>query len=148
MRKVCKCHGLSGSCALKTCWMKMPTFRQVGNRLKEQFDGAIRVIISNDGKNIIPEGKTIKPPSEHDLVYSDNSPNFCKKNRKVGSLGTHDRECDPDSEGVGGCDLLCCNRGYTQNEVLLRENCKCRFIWCCEVHCEICESTVTVNRCL
>ncbi|GFS22511.1 protein Wnt [Elysia marginata] len=148
MRTVCKCHGLSGSCALKTCWKKMPTFREVGNRLKAQFDGAIRVIISNDGKNIMPEGKTIKPPSEYDLVYSDNSPNFCKRNRKVGSLGTQDRECDPNSEGVGGCDLLCCNRGYTTREVLVRENCKCRFIWCCDVQCEICESTKVVHRCL
>ncbi|GFO37628.1 protein wnt [Plakobranchus ocellatus] len=148
MRKVCKCHGLSGSCTLKTCWKKMPTFREVGNRLKDKFDGAIRVIISNDGKNIIPEGRTIKPPSQSDLVYSDTSPNFCKKNRKVGSLGTQDRECDPDSEGVGGCDLLCCNRGFTKNEVLVKENCKCRFVWCCDVTCETCESTKLVHRCL
>ncbi|CAG5128214.1 unnamed protein product, partial [Candidula unifasciata] len=148
MRKECKCHGLSGSCALKTCWKKMPPFRDVGSRLKERFDGAIRVIISNDGKNIIPDGVTIKPPSQQDLVYSDPSPDFCKRSKKVGSLGTKGRECDPDSMGVGGCDLLCCNRGYSKTQVKVRENCKCRFMWCCEVICETCESTKIVHQCL
>ncbi|CAL1546895.1 unnamed protein product, partial [Lymnaea stagnalis] len=147
MRRECKCHGLSGSCTLKTCWKKMPPFREVSNRLKERFDGAIKVIISNDGKNIIPEGSTIKPPSKQDLVYSDPSPDFCKKNKNVGSLGTKGRECDPESMGVGGCDLLCCNRGYTKQQVTLRENCKCRFLWCCEVVCETCETTKVIHRC-
>lgn len=147
MRRECKCHGLSGSCTLKTCWMKIPSFREVGNRLKERFDGSIKVIISNDGKYILPEGSTIKPPSEEDLVYSDPSPDFCKKNPKVGSLGTKGRECDPDSMGVGGCDLLCCNRGYTKTHVTVDENCNCRFIWCCEVLCKTCKTVKTLHRC-
>lgn len=44
MRTDCKCHGLSGSCTLRTCWRKMPSLRDVGNRLKEKFDGAAKVI--------------------------------------------------------------------------------------------------------
>ncbi|XP_070182595.1 protein Wnt-6-like, partial [Littorina saxatilis] len=148
MRQECKCHGLSGSCTLKTCWMKMPTFRDVGDRLKEKFDGAAKVIISNDGKGLLPEGETIKPPSKDDLVYSEDSPNFCNRKRKVGSLGTKGRECNPTSMGVGGCDLLCCNRGYNKEQVTVRENCKCRFMWCCEVICETCVSVKTIHRCL
>ncbi|KAI8775893.1 protein Wnt-1 [Biomphalaria glabrata] len=147
MRKECKCHGLSGSCALKTCWRKMPPFRDVGNRLKERFDGAIKVIISNDGNSIIPDGKDLKSPSKLDLVYSDTSPDFCKKNKKLGSLGTKGRECDPESPGVGGCDLLCCNRGYSKEQVTVMEYCKCRFHWCCEVICDTCEVTKILNRC-
>jgi hypothetical protein len=44
MRTECKCHGLSGSCTLRTCWRKLPLFRDVATRLKEKFDGAAKVI--------------------------------------------------------------------------------------------------------
>ncbi|XP_025086682.1 protein Wnt-6-like [Pomacea canaliculata] len=148
MRQECKCHGLSGSCTLKTCWMKMPAFRDVGDRLKARFDGAAKVIISNDAKELLPEGETIKPPSKEDLVYSEESPNFCNRKRKVGSLGTKGRECDPNSMGVGGCDLLCCNRGHSKEQITVKENCKCRFMWCCEVQCETCTTVKTIHRCL
>ncbi|CAJ0924709.1 unnamed protein product [Ranitomeya imitator] len=43
MRVECKCHGVSGSCEVKTCWKAMPPFRKVGNVLKEKFDGATEV---------------------------------------------------------------------------------------------------------
>uniref|UniRef100_A0A1B0D4T4 Protein Wnt n=1 Tax=Phlebotomus papatasi TaxID=29031 RepID=A0A1B0D4T4_PHLPP len=47
MRKECKCHGMSGSCTVKTCWMRLPNFRVVGDNLKDRFDGASRVMVSN-----------------------------------------------------------------------------------------------------
>ncbi|KAK6172045.1 hypothetical protein SNE40_018009 [Patella caerulea] len=148
MRKECKCHGLSGSCTLETCWLKMPVFREVGDRLKQKFDGGAKVISSNDGKHLIPEGETIKPPSREDLVYTEESPDFCKRNKKEGSLGTKGRSCDPNSMAVGGCDLLCCGRGFSRKQVTLHENCKCRFMWCCEVICDTCVNIKTETRCL
>ncbi|XP_046558337.1 protein Wnt-6-like [Haliotis rubra] len=147
MRKECKCHGLSGSCTLKTCWRKMPVFKTAGDVLKKKFDGGAKVIITNDGKGLIPEGDTIKPPAKDDLVYSEESPNFCKRSKRLGSLGTRHRECNPDSQDVSGCDLMCCGRGYTKTEVTVKKNCKCQFIWCCEVECETCVSVETVYRC-
>ncbi|CAH1788770.1 unnamed protein product [Owenia fusiformis] len=147
MRKECKCHGLSGTCTLKTCWRKMPIFRHVGNIIKKAFDSSAKVQITNDGKRIIPEKDSIKRPTREDLVYSEKSPSYCNKNRKYGSLGTRGRECDPNHEGVGGCGILCCNRGYTKNQITVRENCKCRFHWCCEVICETCVTKKTVHKC-
>ncbi|XP_031369961.1 protein wingless-like isoform X4 [Apis dorsata] len=44
MRQECKCHGMSGSCTVKTCWMRLPNFRVVGDNLKDRFDGASRVM--------------------------------------------------------------------------------------------------------
>lgn len=47
MRQECKCHGMSGSCTVKTCWMRLPNFRLVGDNLKDRFDGASHVMVSN-----------------------------------------------------------------------------------------------------
>lgn len=51
MREECKCHGMSGSCSVKTCWMRLPNFRVIGDSLKDRFDGASRVQVSNSLRN-------------------------------------------------------------------------------------------------
>lgn len=148
MQTDCKCHGLSGSCTLRTCWRKMPNFRDVGNKLKERFDGAAKVIAGNDGKSFIPEGETIKPPGRFDLVYSEESPSFCAPNNTLGSFGTQGRLCDEKSLGEEGCGILCCGRGYKKFYKTERKNCRCKFVWCCEVKCEICTETKAISSCL
>ncbi|EDW77897.2 uncharacterized protein Dwil_GK24299, partial [Drosophila willistoni] len=45
----CKCHGMSGSCQLKTCWKSAPDFHVVGKVIKHQFRKAILVDQSNLG---------------------------------------------------------------------------------------------------
>jgi wingless-type MMTV integration site family protein 1 len=49
MRQECKCHGMSGSCTVRTCWMRLPSLRVVSDNLKDRFDGASRVMVSNSG---------------------------------------------------------------------------------------------------
>ncbi|CAG7716558.1 unnamed protein product [Allacma fusca] len=147
MRLVCKCHGLSGSCTLKTCWQKVPTFREIGETLKIRFDGAAKVIPGNDGKSVIPAVPTIKPAEKEDLIYFDESQDFCKSNKKTGSFGTHGRQCNSSSIGVDGCDLLCCGRGYVSKMVKVKEYCRCKFQWCCEVTCDTCTKRKTVSTC-
>lgn len=144
----CKCHGLSGSCTVKTCWLKMPSFREVSTRLREKFDGAYKVVLRNDGNSFMPETENVKQPSKYDLVYSDDSADFCAPNIRTGSLGTQDRECNATSMGVDGCDLLCCSRGHKHHIVSEWVNCKCVFKWCCEVTCEKCLEKREVNTCL
>ncbi|EPY79408.1 protein Wnt-6 precursor [Camelus ferus] len=82
-RTECKCHGLSGSCALRTCWQKLPPFREVGARLLERFHGASRVMGTNDGKALLPAVRTLKPPGRADLLYAADSPDFCAPNRRT-----------------------------------------------------------------
>lgn len=54
MKTQCKCHGVSGSCELKTCWKAMPTFREIGLTLKEKFDGATEVVLDDKARKLVP----------------------------------------------------------------------------------------------
>jgi wingless-type MMTV integration site family, member 7 len=44
----CKCHGVSGSCAMKTCWKSLPPFRIIGNALKKKYNKAKMAQVIND----------------------------------------------------------------------------------------------------
>ena len=147
MKKAYKCHGMSGSCTVTTRWYKLPSFREVGAILKDKFDGAIKVMPTNDGRSFTPEISSIKPPSSEDLVYLEESPNFCEADRLTGSLGTQGRECNITSKGIDGCDLLCCGRGARKEQILVNKTCNCRFNWCCEVTCAVCPQKVPIYTC-
>ncbi|CAG7716557.1 unnamed protein product [Allacma fusca] len=159
MRRQCKCHGMSGSCTMKTCWMRLPNLREVGNSIKDRFDGASRVLISNAGSlrdfgrrtrykfQLKPYNPDHKPPSKKDLVFFEDSPNFCDKDARYGVSGTVGRACNVSSMGVDGCDLMCCGRGYTVSVKTVVERCKCTFKWCCQVECKNCTVTRTYYTC-
>ncbi|XP_052851860.1 protein Wnt-6 isoform X1 [Drosophila gunungcola] len=148
MRLECKCHGLSGSCTVKTCWLKMPPFREVAGRLRDRYDSARKVTLRNDGNSFMPEIPHTRPANKYQLVFADDSPDFCTPNAKTGALGTQGRECNVTSSGSDRCDRLCCNRGHTRRIVEEQTNCKCVFKWCCEVTCEKCLEHRAVNTCL
>lgn len=158
MRQECKCHGMSGSCTVRTCWMRLPSFRTVGDFLKDRFDGASRVVYANKGSNrashradprhMEPENPAHKPPSAMDLVYFEKSPNFCSYTGKTGTLGTSGRTCNSSSPGLDGCELLCCGRGFKTRAETVTERCHCTFHWCCHVSCLNCTSTRTLHQCL
>jgi len=40
VRLRCKCHGVSGSCDLKTCWKVHPSVRTLGKIFRSKFDQA------------------------------------------------------------------------------------------------------------
>lgn len=143
----CKCHGITGDCAIKTCWRTMDVFTRIGKALKDRFDGATQVKYVKRKRKLRPKNKHLKPPSKTDLVYINMSPDFCKHNLKEGSLGTKGRLCNRTSDGTDGCQLMCCGRGYYTNIKEVVEECNCKFIWCCRVECEKCVYQREFNYC-
>jgi len=142
----CKCHGVSGSCSTVTCWQRLPAFREVGDILKDKYDGATEVRVARRGK-LRARYRRYKRPTTDDLVYIQESPDYCRKNTTLGSSGTTGRACERSSQGTDGCGLLCCGRGYNTQHVTVEERCSCKFIWCCKVKCKTCVRSKIVHTC-
>nr|XP_033324648.1 uncharacterized protein LOC117219545 isoform X2 [Megalopta genalis] len=252
----CKCHGVSGSCTVRTCWRTLPSFRQIGDALMKKYYRARPVvaitpppppimqvisrnwveactaasrnpsdynvaisdrciaelltlrqlnnsrrwyftsldtlhltsaemspILGNDAKtqgkpNDVgksrhdrqPPKKAIKPrrphlvlkrtkssggsaigqkriPKRSELVFLQPSPNYCEPDLAQGSLGTQGRYCNRTSKGTDGCDLMCCGRGYNTHQFTRTWQCRCKFHWCCRVHCETCTERTEEYTC-
>jgi wingless-type MMTV integration site family protein 5 len=143
----CKCHGVSGSCSLKTCWNQLPKFRETGNRLKDRYDGATEVAFNRQGIKLIQTNKQYNKPTKEDLMYLDVSPDYCLPNLETGSLGTAGRFCNRSSAGMDGCNLMCCGRGYNTYKSTVTERCHCKFHWCCYVKCKTCKRELDVHTC-
>ncbi|XP_073429473.1 protein Wnt-16 isoform X1 [Dendrobates tinctorius] len=144
----CRCHGVSGSCAVKTCWKSMSSFEKIGNYLKDKYENSVQISDRMKQKVRRKEKNHRKiPVRKEDLVYTNRSPNYCVEDLKLGISGTHGRECNRTSEGPDGCNLLCCGRGYNTHVVRHVERCECKFVWCCYVRCRRCESMTDVHTC-
>lgn len=106
----CKCHGMSGSCQLKTCWKSAPDFRIVGKVLKHMFRNAVLVDQSNmgNGEPIIQPNLSgrRRPPRkamnqyrskialENTLFYYQRSPTFCERDPSADIQGEMHFKCD------------------------------------------------------
>ncbi|XP_014109006.1 protein Wnt-11 isoform X3 [Parus major] len=140
----CKCHGVSGSCSIKTCWKGLQELQDIALDLKTKYLSATKVVHRPMGtrKYLVPKDIDIRPVKETELIYLQSSPDFCMKNEKVGSHGTQDRQCNKTSNGSDSCDLMCCGRGYNPYMDKVVERCHCKYHWCCYVTCKKCERTV------
>ncbi|KAK2176774.1 hypothetical protein NP493_642g01003 [Ridgeia piscesae] len=147
MRMMCKCHGVSGSCTVRTCWLAMQNFRKVGDHLRRRYNGATEVMMNQDGARLVVANQNYKRPTRSDIVYLEASPDYCLYNPGTGSLGTAGRECSKTSLGVDGCDIMCCGRGYDTRTVKRKRKCHCKFHWCCFVKCSTCERWTNVYTC-
>ena len=104
MKTLCKCHGVSGSCATQTCWRQLGEFRKTGKYLKKQYKRALRVDY-NDGQLDRPENlmsnridrvprqrdrramearKVKKTVKKRKLVFLQSSPDYCRMNITAG----------------------------------------------------------------
>ncbi|MBZ3883342.1 Protein Wnt-2 [Sciurus carolinensis] len=84
LKQECKCHGVSGSCTLRTCWLAMADFRKTGDYLWRKYNGAIQVVMNQDGTGFTVANKRFKKPTKNDLVYFENSPDYCIRDREAG----------------------------------------------------------------
>ncbi|CAH6778323.1 Wnt2 [Phodopus roborovskii] len=147
LKQECKCHGVSGSCTLRTCWLAMADFRKTGDYLWRKYNGAIQVVMNQDGTGFTVANKRFKKPTKNDLVYFENSPDYCIRDREAGSLGTAGRVCNLTSRGMDSCEVMCCGRGYDTSRVTRMTKCECKFHWCCAVRCQDCLEALDVHTC-
>ncbi|NXO26237.1 WNT9B protein, partial [Cisticola juncidis] len=150
LKTTCKCHGVSGSCAVRTCWKQLSPFHEIGRLLKLRYDDAVKVFsTSNDavghselaGPHRGPPGRQPALPRPTDLVYVEDSPSFCRPSKY--SLGTAGRTCSRE----GNCDSMCCGRGYNTQSRLVTFSCHCQVQWCCYVECQQCMQEEVVYSC-
>ncbi|XP_063236754.1 protein Wnt-10a [Bacillus rossius redtenbacheri] len=169
MQARCKCHGMSGSCELKTCWKAAPDFRAVGDALRQRYLSAVLVDQSNlgSGSPLLLGGRRqrdrrprkrphqrrrFRPGRRRDLalslLYYERSPNYCERDPAVDFAGTAGRTCNRTGASSDGCASLCCGRGYNVARERRVERCQCRFQWCCTVACQNCtvEEWITVCK--
>lgn len=153
--KVCKCHGLSGSCVEQTCWMALSSFRKVAEKLKEYYHTALRVdaltgATSGGAKpeHLVLQSNNSKKPHTHSLVYLNDSKAFCNRDPKLRIPGTRDRICNTTgSTEEDHCDVMCCGRGHDTHNLTEVVQCSCKFHWCCEVKCHECVNNVIRHTC-
>ncbi|PAA71892.1 hypothetical protein BOX15_Mlig027977g1 [Macrostomum lignano] len=175
----CKCHGVSGSCSLKTCWQQLLPFKLIGQRLLGLYDQAAKVKLATrgfglrlrrprKGRNSTAANRNSQSrnrrrrqrrqrrqrqrrrrrPLRSELVYIADSPDFCRPNHTLGIEGTRNRQCylNPEDPHTS-CSKLCCQRGYVSRLIKETHKCKCKFEWCCKIHCQQCVTQKVVQIC-
>ncbi|KAH8389665.1 hypothetical protein KR215_007712, partial [Drosophila sulfurigaster] len=164
LRTDCKCHGVSGSCVMKTCWTSLPPFSVIGDKLMQKYHKAktVQAVRGKRGLRLVLSrkkhaaaaagaGAAQKPalvwPKRMELVYLEASPNYCERSIQTGTLGTAGRPCNRSGHGPQSCDLLCCGRGHNTQHIRRKQQCRCQFHWCCSVECELCDENYEEFTC-
>jgi len=131
----CVCHGVSGSCTVKTCFKSVKDIEEIGKELQMRYDVAKRVKKGDNGK-LQPAEIGVPPLEASELAYCKFSPNFCKRNLTYGIYGSSGRQCFQNEESPSRCAVLCCGGPVIQRQVE-KQDTVCEFVWCCEVKCRV-----------
>ncbi|XP_061835287.1 protein Wnt-9a [Nerophis lumbriciformis] len=164
----CKCHGVSGSCTVQTCWRQLMPFHEIGKQLKQRYETSVKVGSSTNeatGEGDISasgraqhqqqqqQQQTPQHPHHHmsglsdqiprtmDLLHIEDSPSFCRPSKY--SSGTAARKCYKDKN----CDAICCGRGHNTQSREVTRPCQCQVRWCCYVECKQCTQREEVYTC-
>ncbi|XP_051514150.1 protein Wnt-8a-like [Myxocyprinus asiaticus] len=161
MKRICKCHGMSESCTIQTCWMQLSDFREIGNYLKVKHDQAHKLELDkrrmragNSADNRVAMADAFSSISLTELIYLQDSPDYCAKNMSLGFPGTEGRECVQIGESLTqwerrSCRRLCyeCGLRVEERRTEVVSSCNCKFHWCCTVKCENCSQTTVKHVC-
>lgn len=162
MKRICRCHGMSESCAMQTCWMQLAEFREVGNYLKVKHDQARKLEMDKRrmraGNSADNRGGAIADAfnsiARSELIYLEDSPDYCAKNLSLGLHGTEGRECLQSGNNLSqwekhSCRRLCHECGLRVEEIRTEivSSCNCKFHWCCTVKCENCTQIIVKYVC-
>ncbi|CAH1131547.1 unnamed protein product [Ceutorhynchus assimilis] len=162
MIKKCRCHGVSGSCSLQTCWMQLPPFHIISKKLKEKYRKARRLISENIeatialGNSVKREDRTSNFLAPEDsLVFLEQSLDYCLPDQTQNWPGTKGRFCSRTKSNrttaseKRSCRNLCRQCGYKvrREKMVVRKRCNCVFQWCCSVKCEMCSEIVEELYC-
>lgn len=152
LQRNCKCHGVTGSCNLKTCWKQLAPFEVVGSALKQKYRAAAQVTFLNNKLQERDNRNRYSQVTRKDLklVYLDSSPDYCVRNMTVGSPGMLRRTCRSDILSNGQCRSLCnsCNLRHRTEEHSKQVKCRCKFVWCCTVKCKLCTEKYSLTTCV
>ncbi len=143
--RYCKCHGVSGTCSVQTCYEKVPVIEEVSESLYIKYDGAVKVDLVNGSLQRV---STFPASSlqNTDLAYSDETPDLCVNATSEGVLGTAHRECDTFDRSPKSCSVLCCGRGHYEFTET-REERDCAFKFCCSIQCNTRLIVTKTTRC-
>ncbi|KAK5650545.1 hypothetical protein RI129_001574 [Pyrocoelia pectoralis] len=157
MIKKCKCHGVSGSCSLQTCWMHIAPFHKIAKVIRQRYKKAVKINVENRASDSMSSSSITKISdiSKHQLAFIETSPDYCLADSSMGWPGTKGRPCSRSRTETStrlekrSCKNLCrhCGHKVRRYKREIKMNCNCSFKWCCEVKCDICTETVVEFFC-
>lgn len=62
----------------------MSDFRKTGDYLRKKYNSAIQVTMNQDGTGFTVANKDFRKPTKTDLVYFENSPDYCVMDKSAG----------------------------------------------------------------
>lgn len=150
LKRECKCHGVTGSCNLKTCWRQLQPLDVIGSKLKLKYRNALRVQFVNNKLQEEVKNKVSSTRMDKKLVYLEASPDYCKRNNIRGSPGMLGRTCSSDDVTTNRCKSLChaCSLKSITVEHYKQIKCRCQFVWCCSVKCDLCTRKFSETTCI
>ena len=152
----CVCHGVSGSCSIRTCTREIPSIFEIGDILRSKYDQAVRVnvVVGQNGDTMIQRADRRREqegaPLSTELIYIETTTNHCSVDPEY----TKSRHCLPQSELTTvsskfypPCEDFCCSGNYGSTPKTIVETCNCHFEFCCNLICDSCERAYTEFRC-